>query len=350
MEVSSGEEQEEWTAEPVRKSTVSAVYLLAGEVFDDIYSPQDKATIASRINIQQNLITPEHYRMSSDVWPEVEMIFSGWGMVLMDDAFFRRFPKLKVIFYAAGTVRSFVTDAFWQRDIQLTNASAANAVPVCEFTLSQILFVLKHGWQKALSIRKHRKFPARYNAPGAYQSTVGLLSLGEIGRQVAERLLSFDMNVVAYDPFFPPEEAAALKVKLLSLEEVFAVSDVVSCHTPLLKETEKMIRGVHFASMKPGAAFLNTARGKVVNEEEMIEVLKKRPDIFALLDVTQCEEPEKESPLYNLDNVVLTPHIAGSLGRECHRMGRLMTEELDRFLSRKPLRYVIDEERFKRLA
>jgi phosphoglycerate dehydrogenase-like enzyme len=248
-------------------------------------------------------------------------------------------------------VRALVTDAFWRHEIQLTNAGAANAIPVCEYTLSQILFALKHGWQKALYIRKHKKFPPGYHAPGAYQSTVGLISLGEIGRLMAERLRQFDLRVVAYDPYFPQDAAAKLNVKLLSLEEVFAVSDVVSCHTPLLEETKKMIRGAHFEAMKSGATFLNTARGGLVDEEEMIAVLKRRQDILALLDVNQSEsQPPEGSALYSLENIVLTPHIAGSLGRECHRMGRLMLEELDRYLAGKPLRYRIDEERLKHLA
>ncbi len=347
---SAASDSEAWADRPSPTNTFSAVYLLAAQAFHDIYSARERASIASRVNIDQELVTPEIYRKSSTVWPEVEMIFSGWGMVPMDEIFFRRFPKLKVVFYAAGTVRSFVKDAFWKRNILLTNAGAANAIPVCEFTVSQILFALKHGWQKALYIRKHRKFPPRYNAPGAFETTVGLLSLGEIGRLAAERLQQFDLNVVAYDPYFPPQEAARLKVKLVSLEEVFAISDVVSCHTPLIAETESMIRGAHFESMKLGAVFLNTARGGVVAEEEMIAALRKRPDLFALLDVTQNEEPPADSPLYALENVVLTPHIAGSLGHECHRMGKLMAEELERYLERKPLRYVIDQKRFNRLA
>ncbi len=333
-----------------KKKVTVAVYLLAEAAFNDIYGAPERAAISTRVEADHQLITPQAYHDSNEVWPNVEMIFSGWGMVPMDESFFKRFPKLRVIFYAAGTVRSFVTDAFWRRKIQLTNAGAANAIPVCEFTVSEIIFSLKHGWQKALYIRKHRKFPPRLSPPGAYQTTVGLLSLGEIGRMVAEKLQEFDLNVVAYDPYFSPQEAAKLKVKLLSLEEVFALSDVVSCHTPLLPETEGMIRGSHFNSMKQGAVFINTARGGVVAEEEMIETLKKRPDLFAVLDVSQNEEAEGPTSLYDLENVILTPHIAGSLGGECRRMGKMMVEELDRFLAHQPLRYEIDEERFKRLA
>lgn len=349
-ELPSGQKEKLEAKEQAGGVDVAALYLLAGEAFDQIYGPEERASISSRVKTLDQVMTPQDYQASSEIWPEVEMIFSGWGMVPMDEAFFRRFPKLKVVFYGAGTVRNFVTDAFWKHKIRLTHAAAANAVSVSEFTLSQILFALKHGWQQASLIRKHRKFPPKYLPPGTYQTTVGLLSLGMIGRLVAERLQPFDLNVVAYDPFFPPKEAAKLKVKLLSLEEVFAVADVVSCHTPVLRETEKMIRRRHFESMKPGATFINTARGAVVEEEEMIHALKERPDLFALLDVTEPMPPVEGSPLYTLDNVMLTPHIAGSLGSECRRMGKLMIEELDRFLAGKPLRHEIDEKRFQSMA
>ena len=335
---------------PAAKVNVSAVYLMAAEAFDSVYGPEDRKAIASQVKILDEVISPQAYRASSEVWPEVEMIFSGWGMVPMDESFFRRFPKVKMVFYGAGTVRSFVTDAFWRRKVRLTNAAAANAVPVSEFTISQILFALKHGLQQMWFIRKHGKFPPSYLLPGAYQTTVGLISIGRIGRLVAERLQHFDLKVIAYDPLFSPEEAANLNVKLVSLEEVFALADVISCHTPVLKTTERMIQGRHFEAMKPGATFINTARGVIVDEPEMIHVLKKRSDIYAMLDVTEPMPPVAGSPLYTLDNVMLTPHIAGSLGFECRRMGRSMVEELDRYLTGKALQYEIDENRFQTMA
>jgi phosphoglycerate dehydrogenase-like enzyme len=173
---------------------------------------------------------------------------------------------------------------------------------------------------------------------------VGLVSLGLIGRLVRERLRPFDLRVLAYDPYVKPDYARELDVQLLPLAEVFRRSDVVSLHTPLREETEKMITGAHFASMKPGATFINTARGAIVHETEMIEVLKQRPDLQAVLDVTYPEPPEPGSPLYTLPNVILTPHIAGSMDGECRRMGRYMVEELRRFVAGKPLRWQVTRE------
>jgi len=327
-----------------------AQFLMAGAAFDHVYGPEERAAISARVPISNLLITPEDYRDTSETWPDVEIVFASWGMPVMDKAFFRRFPKVKVVFYAAGTVRGFVTDLMWRRKIRLTNAAAANAVSVAEFTHAQILLALKQAWQQSRYIREHGKFPPMRTLPGTYQTTVGLISLGLIGRLVAERLQQSDLKVIAYDPLFSPEEAAQLGVKLVSLEEIFAKSDVVSCHAPVLKETEKMIQGRHFESMKPDATFINTARGIVVNEKEMIEALQKRPDVHAMLDVTDPLPPVAGSPLYTLDNVTLTPHIAGSLGLECRRMGRSMVEELDRYLAGMPLRYEIDKQRFQFMA
>ena len=134
------------------------------------------------------------------------------------------------------------------------------------------------------------------------------------------------------------------------LPEIFKESDVVSCHTPWLKETEKMLRREYFESMKPGATFINTARGAVVDEAGMIEVLKKRPDLYAVLDVTYPEPPVPESPLYDLPNVILTPHIAGSMGNECRRMGNLVVDELQRYIAGEKLRYEISQAMAEKMA
>ena len=157
-------------------------------------------------------------------------------------------------------------------------------------------------------------------------------------------LRAFDLRVIAYDPFVSPAEAAEVGVTLVSLEELFARSDVVSLHPPLLEETVGMVTGQHIAQMKRGATFINTARGEVVREDEMIEVLKRRPDLLAVLDVASEEPPHEDSPLYTLPNVVLTPHIAGSVGQECRRMGQCMVEELARYLAGQPLQWPVTRE------
>lgn len=111
-----------------------------------------------------------------------------------------------------------------------------------------------------------------------------------------------------------------------------------------------MITGEHFKLMKSYSSFINTARGAIIREEEMIEVLKERGDITAVLDVTFPEPPVKESPLYSLPNVILTPHLAGSVGQECGRMGSYMLEEFKRYLSGEELKWQVTREQFEIMA
>jgi phosphoglycerate dehydrogenase-like enzyme len=326
------------------------LYILDREAFDLVYGPDEQRDIASLVDIIAPLQTRQAVQADRSILADVEVIFSGWGAPVMDEAFLSATPKLRAVFYGAGSVRSFVTEAFWKREILLTTAATANAVPVSEYTLAAILFSLKHGWKYARQVREKKTFPARDRVPGCYDSTVGLISLGLIGRLVVERLRPFDLRVLAYDPYVDIEYARQQEVELVLLGELFRRSDVVSLHAPHLKETEGLITGAHLASMKPGATFINTARGAIVREPEMIEVLRQRPDLQAILDVTDPEPPAPDSPLYTLPNVVLTPHIAGSMDDECRRMGRYMVEELRRYLAGKPLRWQVTPEAAKRRA
>jgi phosphoglycerate dehydrogenase-like enzyme len=151
-------------------------------------------------------------------------------------------------------------------------------------------------------------------------------------------------------PFATPAAAASLGVTLVSLEELFAKSHVVSIHTPWLPETEKMINGPLIRSMPQGATLINTSRGAVIDESDLCTVLAERSDITAILDVTHPEPPLPDSPLRTLENVVLTPHIAGSIGGEIARMGYWMKDELDLYLAGKALQHGVSEDMLARMA
>jgi len=318
-----------------------AVYLLPEHNWTLIYGPDEQRDIAALAHLVDPIrIEPEALAQWRGRLDDVEEIFSGWGMPKMDEAFFATFPNLKILFYGAGAVQGFVTDAVWQRDIVISNANVANGVSVAEYTAAQVLLCLKQTWQQALRVRQMRTFQAaRLPVAGAYGSTVGIVSLGAIGRMVAERLRAYDVHIIAFDPFASAEMARTLNVELVTLDEVFQRSDVITCHTPWLPETVNMIDGRLFRQMKHGASFINTARGAVIHEPDLIATLQERPDLFAMLDVTYPEPPPPDSPLYMLDNVLLTPHIAGSMNDECRRMGRMMVDELRRWLADEPLHH-----------
>jgi phosphoglycerate dehydrogenase-like enzyme len=316
------------------------------KALEKIYGEEERAAVAGLADVYAPFQTGNSVAKNPGVLAEAEVILSGWGAPAMDGGFLAAVPNLRVVLYGAGSIRRVATPAFWERDLRITSAYAANAVPVSEYALTVILFSLKRGWHFAFSAQREKALPRQGQVPGAYGSTVGLVSLGMVGRLVRERLRPFDLRVVAYDPFVTPEEAHVLGVDLMSLGDLFASSDVVS----LLPETEGMILGSHLASMKRNATLINTSRGAVVREAEMVEVLGERPDLWAVLDVTHPEPPEPDSRLFDLPNVVLTPHIAGSLGNECRRMGRLVVDELRRYVAGEPLKHEITRERAALMA
>ncbi len=327
-----------------------ALFVLPDRSYNQIYGPDELRDIRSLADVYAPRQETGVLQDNPVALAEAEVIFSGWGAPHMDAAFCAAAPLLKAVFYGAGSIKHMVSDAFWDRGIAVTSAYAANAVPVAEFTLAQILLGLKLTWRYMDRLRRGVPYWERTRVPGAYGSTVGIISLGMIGRMVCEHLKRFDLKVIAYDPFVKPADADALGVELCSLADVFKRADVVSLHTPWLKETEGLITGELLASMRPDATFINTARGAVVRENEMIAVLEQRPDLQAVLDVTHPEPPPAGSPLYTLPNVALTPHIAGSMDNECRRMGRYMVEELQRYLRGEQFRWGINRQQAATMA
>ncbi len=329
-----------WTPELTLR-LLRSLYILDPATFGMIYGPDERRDIESRVTMLAEPQSRQSIAADPSLLSGVQAIFSGWGAPLMDEAFLDAAPNLEVVFYAAGAVGSWMTDSVWERGVRVSSAYAANAVPVSEYTLASILLSLKYAWALSRGTRASKTFLPRDGAPGCYGSVVGLVSLGAIGQRVLSLLRPFDLKVRVYDPFLSPADASAMNVESVSLEALFAQSDVVSIHTPDLPETLGLITGRLINSMKPGAALINTARGQVIREDEMIAVLTRRDDLQAILDVTQVEPPVSDSPLYTLPNVMLTPHIAGSVGNECRRMGRYMVEELARYLADQPLKWEI---------
>ena len=315
-----------------------------------VFPPAVLAEISRSAERPWPVLDPVKWKEAREEISGADVILSTWGMPVLDRDFLDAAPALKAVFYAAGSVKGFVTDACWERRIIVSSAWAANGVPVAEYSLATILLSLKRFWHYSRMMRDGAAEHAGLHGPGGYQSKVGLVSLGAVGRATARMLRPLDVTLLAYDPFLPEEQAAELQVGLVSLEALFRECDVISVHAPWIPETERMITGDLIASMKHGATLINTSRGAVIAEDEMIGVLRDRPDLSAVLDVTFPEPAAADSPLRSLPNVVLTPHIAGSMQGECARMGSWMADELRRFVDRAPLRYEITKAMLAKMA
>lgn len=281
---------------------------------------------------------------------DTECIFSTWGMpALSENEIKTYFPSLKAVFYGAGSVQQFARP-FLNCGVKIFSAWAANAVPVAEYTVAQIVLANK-GFFKTMRYTDRTQASKIFHChPGNYDVKVGIIGAGMIGKLVINMLKAYNLQVLVFDPFLPDEKADELGVKKVSLETVFEECQVVSNHLANNEQTEGMLNKALFETMLPYATFINTGRGAQVIEDDLINVLKSRPDLTALLDVTFPEPPESDSELYTLPNCILTPHIAGSAGNEVRRMGEYMKEEHKRFTQNEPCQYEVTFEMLKTMA
>lgn len=283
--------------------------------------------------------------LPAELWPTVDVILGGWGMPVLDSSFLRRAANLRAVFYGAGSVRGFMTEDAWRRGLVVTTAAQANSETTAEFTLSLVLFSLKHGWHFVRNPRvAWRDAHAHRDIPGLYGSRVGLVSFGRVARRLADLLRHLPVEVVGWDPLQSEDSLRRHGVKPCDLATIFRTSHVVSLHVPWLPETEGLIGRQLIESMPPGSTLVNTSRGAVIDEEALIEVLRRRPELTAVLDVTREEPPAADSPLYDLPNVILTPHIAGAYGPECQRLGACAIDEMIRFAQGQPLLHALNRE------
>ena len=329
-----------------------ALFILDAEFFPLIYGPEERGELERLAHFYAPPQTQASIAENSALLADAEVIFSGWGAPVMDEHFLNAAPKLRALFYGAGSTNHITTDAFWERDIVLTSAYAANARPVAEYALGAILLSLKNFWpfQAKAKMGLGWGTPARH-LTGGYRSTVALIGCGMVARRLIELLEPLDIRCIVYDPFLSEAATNELGVELCTLDEAFTYGDVVSLHAPDKPETCGMITGDHFLLMKQNATFINTARGRTVRGAEMIAALERRPDIIAILDVCDPEEPPAAgSPLFRMKNVILTPHIAGSVGPECQRLGRYMVDEFHRYLKGEALRWEITRELAAKVA
>ena len=172
-----------------------------------------------------------------------------------------------------------------------------------------------------------------------------------IGGGVLEKLKAHrNIRKLVFDPFLPDERAEELDARKVGLEELFRECQTVSNHLANNAQTRGMLTGPMFESMRPYATFINTGRGAQVDEAGLVNVLEARPDLTAVLDVTWPEPPEKGHAFYRLDNVILTPHIAGSSGYEVQRMSEYMLDEFRSFAAGKPLKYEVTADMLATMA
>lgn len=277
-----------------------------------------------------------------------EVLVTSWGAPALTAERLRDAPALQAVFHSAGSVRSLVTGEVWRRGITVTSAADVNAIPTAEFTLAAIVFAGKKvPFIAADPVAAQRGWGAvqGYGDLSNYRRTIGIVGFSRVGRRVVQLLRQLEAECVVADPYAESAAVRAAGGTLVELPDLLARSSVLSLHAPELPSTFHMIGAAELALLPDHATVVNTARGSLVDSAALAEECGSGR-LFAILDVTDPEPLPPGHPLRTVPNVLLTPHLAGSLGTEILRLTDHTLDELARWTAGEPLHTEITPQAF----
>jgi phosphoglycerate dehydrogenase-like enzyme len=317
-----------------------ALLVMRRETFRIQFGPEELRRLRSSAELGDPIWTDEldapHARARL---AEAEVLLTSWGTPELSAERLDAAPRLRAVFHCAGSVRSIVSEEVWRRGILMTSAAGANATPVAEYTLAAVIFAGKKAHVLAAESRLE---PVGWDAVVDREDlsnqgrTIGIIGFSRTGRRVVELLRVLDTAaVLVHDPYADAAAVAAEGAQLVELDELLTRSEILSLHLPELPQTRHAIGARELALLPDGATIINTARGSVIDTLALErECVTGR--LSAILDVTDPDPLPVGSPLAGLPNVMLTPHIAGSLGTETRRMSAQALAELERFVLGEP--------------
>ncbi len=235
--------------------------------------------------------------------------------------------RLKVIGRAGVGVDNIDVSAATENGVIVVNAPEGNTISAAEHTIAMLLSLVRKIPQANLSLKSGKWERKKFMGSEVRGKTLGVIGLGRIGSLVASRALGLEMKVLAYDPFISKERAKELGITLTSLQEVIMKSDFITVHTPLTQATHHMIGENEFNMMRKGVYIVNCARGGIIDEKALYNAIRSGKVAGAALDVFE-EEPPSDSPLLELDEVIVTPHIAASTFEAQKSVGLIIAEEV----------------------
>jgi D-3-phosphoglycerate dehydrogenase len=251
--------------------------------------------------------------------------------VQVDDALMEKAPKLRVIGRAGVGVDNIDAEAATRRGIVVMNTPGANAVAVAELTIGLMLALARKVPAANGTMHAGKWEKKSLQGSELRGKTLGILGLGRIGLEVARRARGFGLEIIGSDPFVSAAVARENGIRLVTLDELFAGCDYLTLHVGLTPQTADVINAKTLATMKKGVRIINCARGELIDDAALVEALKSGQVGGAALDVFR-EEPLKNSAYTGLDNVILTPHIAGSTGEAQEAVGIQIARQVREYL------------------
>lgn len=285
---------------------------------------------------------------------EVQVLLTGWGTGRLDATALALMPQLHTVLHCAGSVRGIVTDDLWLRGVQVSTCADLNAEPVAEFAYAAVVMAARRAPFLAADPRVHLADPARrdrFGPIGTWGLTVGLVGFSRIGCRVAAAVTTRmpAVTCLVSDPYADPAEVAAVGAELVDLDDMLPRLDVLSLHAPALPSTHHLLDAARLRALPDHACVVNTARGTLI-DTAALEAECASGRLTAVLDVTDPEPLPASSRLYDLPSVMVTPHIAGSLGAETLLMTDGALDELERVATGAPLQRRLSHEEFTRSA
>jgi phosphoglycerate dehydrogenase-like enzyme len=281
-----------------------------------------------------------------------EVVVTGWGAPKFDNDVLNAAGRLRLIAHTAGSIKAMLPPPVFAHGIAVTHAAVAIAPAVAEMTLALILTSLRNI-PKLDQLMKTGGAWAEGVALGMSQelvgNRVGVIGAGYTGRCVIKLLKALDVDVWVYDPYLTAQRAAGLAVHRATLEDLLAQCPIVTMQAPPTAETRHMIGARELALLQDGALLINTARSHLVDQDALLAVLRSGR-IRAALDVYDQEPLPLDHPFRQLDNVLLTPHVAGASVQARLRQGQTVVEEIQRFIAGEPLRYGVTAEMLETMA
>ena len=327
--------------------------VMPGSMTDDCFRAQDLDRLAGRADLRierpEAVDEPTACRLADGA----DVILTCWGTCALTDAVLARAPHLRLLAHAAGSIRGLIGSVpdFWSRGIRVTTANAAIAVGVAETCLGLMICGVRRVFDHAANTARGQWLTPEAAAVTRelFDLTVGVVAASCVGRHFIKLCRSFELNLLVYDPYLTADQARQLGATKVELDELLRTSDVVNCCLPNLPSTQNTIDAAGFQSMTDDAVFINASRGAVIDQTALIAELEKGR-LFACLDVTDPEPPAPDCRLRTLPNCILTPHIAGAVANGKLRQGRLIADEVLRFLDGQPMHYEVAEPQFQRMA
>lgn len=317
--------------------------------------------------MRDRYLTPRHLARLADmagvgdvIGDDTRVVLTAWGSDPLTPDVLARAPRLGLIAHGGGTVKRIIPPetipVLNARDVRVTANAQTNARAVAEFALSWLI-----RWNKRLPVweRAYRggithddltaALAAQVADIGTAGRVVGIVGASRVGRHLLRLMTAFDMRAIVYDPFVDAATLATLGAEKADLGTLLTQAEIVVLAAPLLDSTRGMIGAAELARMRDGAMLMNVARGGLVNHAALLAELQSGR-LNAVLDVTDPEPLPTGSPFFDLPNVWITPHVAGSLGREIHRLADATVAEVERFFTNAPLMFEVSTDSWEHLA